>query len=88
MAALQAFIIFDNERNSCPMESLLGNPLALEDETQIISIQSSYENYHNRKYSCNWKFSAPFGYGFKIVIESFHTTSKFIVENTTEAFLK
>lgn len=98
--AFSGYLYFEKWDNSCPFESMSrGTPYLFADETEIIFIQSEYGNitaYDDTLVNsvstntCKWKFLAPNGYGFKIVILSFNIseTSHFQVLNTTDLLVK
>uniref|UniRef100_A0A914XXC1 CUB domain-containing protein n=1 Tax=Panagrolaimus superbus TaxID=310955 RepID=A0A914XXC1_9BILA len=60
----------------------------------MIYIRSTYANFNTNEYltrttACKWKFLAPDGYGFKVVIEIFNVsaTTKFSIINSTQIIL-
>uniref|UniRef100_A0A914QQT5 CUB domain-containing protein n=1 Tax=Panagrolaimus davidi TaxID=227884 RepID=A0A914QQT5_9BILA len=89
-SAVQGFVLFDDWGDGCPMESVARvNPYHFEDETQIITVQSVYGNDYVRNHPCFWQFSAPKGYGFKLIFEPLHLLDSVDVriDNSNETIL-
>uniref|UniRef100_A0A914Q395 CUB domain-containing protein n=1 Tax=Panagrolaimus davidi TaxID=227884 RepID=A0A914Q395_9BILA len=85
----QGFVIHNElENNECFLESV-SNPYHFNDENQILYIRSSILKVNERKNPCNWHFSAPDGYGFKIVIVEFNALSDvtLAVTNSTNFYI-
>uniref|UniRef100_A0AC34FE70 C-type lectin domain-containing protein n=1 Tax=Panagrolaimus sp. ES5 TaxID=591445 RepID=A0AC34FE70_9BILA len=84
-------VLFEKEPNNCLFETRNSKKemVLLNDETQIFHIQLNNDKNVNQKYPCEWKLSAPEGYGFKIVIEIFEVSSnlKLTVKNSTDIIL-
>uniref|UniRef100_A0A914YW05 CUB domain-containing protein n=1 Tax=Panagrolaimus superbus TaxID=310955 RepID=A0A914YW05_9BILA len=76
-SAQHGFIVFDDFHKSCPLQSIssLNQPFHFEDDTQILYLQSTYDKIDfYRSSECNWRFTAPAKYGFKIVVETFNVS--------------
>uniref|UniRef100_A0A914Q417 Uncharacterized protein n=1 Tax=Panagrolaimus davidi TaxID=227884 RepID=A0A914Q417_9BILA len=98
--AFNGYIYFENNDDKCPFEDQSRNqPYNFTDESEIIFIGSYYRNATtygvipikaNTTKSCLWQFSAPKGYGFKIVILSFEIfkSQHFTIFNSTNMFVK
>uniref|UniRef100_A0A914NYW8 CUB-like domain-containing protein n=1 Tax=Panagrolaimus davidi TaxID=227884 RepID=A0A914NYW8_9BILA len=75
--AQKGFIIFDDWRESCPLESIARiEPFEFKDDSEILYIQSTYdERTFYRSSPCLWQFSAPSGFGFKFVVETWNASN-------------
>ena len=80
----QGYAFFDDWNDAdCPLESISRvSPFAFEDETQILLLWSSFSKNHKRIHPCQWQFTAPKGYSFKLLIDtlSISDTTHLIIE--------
>uniref|UniRef100_A0A914QNY7 CUB domain-containing protein n=1 Tax=Panagrolaimus davidi TaxID=227884 RepID=A0A914QNY7_9BILA len=87
----QGFVIHDVwNQDYCFLESVSkDSPFLFENESQILYIRSSYFEIGRRDRSCKWKFSAPDGYGFKIVVAELYLNSDILlaVTNSTNYYI-
>uniref|UniRef100_A0AC34FJ06 Uncharacterized protein n=1 Tax=Panagrolaimus sp. ES5 TaxID=591445 RepID=A0AC34FJ06_9BILA len=91
LIAEQGFIAFFDESESCPLEFLCKEkPFKILNENQILLVGSAYSFFQIRQQPCQWRFSAPDGYGFKIVIKNFNISAptSLTIENTTDIIAK
>ena len=87
--AQKGFIFFDESNDLCLMESISRiEPFNFTDETQIFHVSASDNKVQNR--TCKWKFTAPQGFGFKVVVTWFSASSRTqtLIENTTDILAK
>uniref|UniRef100_A0AC35F0M0 Uncharacterized protein n=1 Tax=Panagrolaimus sp. PS1159 TaxID=55785 RepID=A0AC35F0M0_9BILA len=87
--AQQGFVVFENTKNSCPLESFTrAKPFKFSNVNEMIYINADYDEKSKKgDMKCIWRFTAPFGYGFKIVILS-PAYPGLLIENTTDIILK
>uniref|UniRef100_A0A914QIG0 Uncharacterized protein n=1 Tax=Panagrolaimus davidi TaxID=227884 RepID=A0A914QIG0_9BILA len=89
--AEQGFIAFFDDPDKCPLEFLNEDkPFKIIHENQILHIRSNYFNNINRQQPCQWKFAAPVGYGFKMVVQKLNisATTSFSIQNSTDIITK
>lgn len=92
---MKGYAFVEHKTEKCPFATI-AIPYHFNDETEIIYLQTFYHNFTNNAFStkdenyCKWNFTAPSGYGFKMVLISFDvlSTNEFTAVNTTDVIVK
>uniref|UniRef100_A0A914PCY1 Uncharacterized protein n=1 Tax=Panagrolaimus davidi TaxID=227884 RepID=A0A914PCY1_9BILA len=101
---IQGYAFFENWRDdSCPFESISRKKsFKFSDDTEMVYIQSAFisqslsqfENPRSnkqslRKNACRWRFKAPYGFGFKVVVTRslLKPNTDLLIENTTDVIV-